>query len=123
MTLRSGGEARSTGFFKEVNLMGTRSAILLFTTVIPGLAFAGASAFYLLPEWAALDASYRNFQRVASANPTVPALLVAEAAENRHRINCFAEGVGVLLGGVMVAVGVHGLCGLPADRRSVDRQN
>jgi hypothetical protein len=96
--------------------MGVRSLALLLSAVLPGLGAAGLSAFYLMPEWATLDASHRNFQRVAQENPTVPALLVAEAAENRHRINCFAEGIGVLLGGVMVAVGVHGLCLLPKDQ-------
>jgi hypothetical protein len=96
--------------------MGVRSLALLLGAILPGLGAAGLSAFYLLPEWTTLDASHRNFQRVASNNPTVQALLVAEAAENRHRINCFAEGVGVLFGGVMVAVGVHGLCLLPRDQ-------
>ena len=96
--------------------MGVRSLALLLSAILPGLGAAGLSAFYLMPEWTTLDASHRNFQRVASETPTVQALLVAEAAENRHRINCFAEGVGVLLGGVMVAIGVHGLCFLPKEQ-------
>ncbi|MCU0550208.1 MAG: hypothetical protein MUC48_12735 [Leptolyngbya sp. Prado105] len=44
-------------------------------------------------------------------------LSVAQSAEVRHRINCFAEGLGVLLEGVIVAIGVRGLCGLP-DQKS-----
>jgi hypothetical protein len=40
-------------------------------------------------------------------------LFVAQAAENRHRINCFAEGLGVLLGMGIAAIGIHGICTLP----------
>jgi hypothetical protein len=34
-----------------------------------------------------------------------------------NRINCFAEGIGVLLGGILVAIGLHGLCLLPGSIR------
>jgi hypothetical protein len=40
-------------------------------------------------------------------------LSIAGAAEERHRINCFAEGVGVLLGGAITAIGIHGICTQP----------
>ena len=91
--------------------MPIKVLILLFAIVLPGVAVSTYSAYFLFPEWTALDASYQQYQKVArSSSPTVQALLIAEAAENRHRINCFAEGVGVLLGGVVAAIGVHGLC-------------
>ncbi len=45
-----------------------------------------------------------------SPSSTIRELSIAEAAENRHRINCFAESVGVLLGGVITAIGIHGIC-------------
>ncbi len=83
------------------------------------------SALCLFPEWAALDKSYRNYERLAGARANLRELSIlwnfakriAESAEMRHRLNCFAKGVGVLLGGVMVAIslrylpwqiGVHG---------------
>ncbi|MDJ0736242.1 MAG: hypothetical protein QNJ47_19625 [Nostocaceae cyanobacterium] len=94
-----------------------RSLILLVFIILPGLAFTGISTYYLFPEWAALDAAYQNYQRVAkSPSVNVSELLVAQAAENRHRINCFAEGVGVLLGVAIVAIGVHGICTLPNSK-------
>jgi hypothetical protein len=93
--------------------MNKRSLILWLLVVLPGTAASGISIYYLIPEWAVLDASYKHYQQVAKSSSTVNDLLIAEAAENRHRINCFAEGIGVLLGGVIVSIGIHGLCTLP----------
>jgi hypothetical protein len=90
--------------------MNLRVLILLMSTVLPGLGAMALSTFYLFPEWAALDKSYRNYERLAASGANIRELSVAESAEMRHRLNCFAEGVGILLGGVIVAIGVHGLC-------------
>ncbi|HEY9610827.1 hypothetical protein [Allocoleopsis sp.] len=66
---------------------------------------------YLFPDWTALDKSHRNYQRIAQS-PTSRErdLLIAQAAENRHRINGFAEGIKILLGGVIMAIEIHNLC-------------
>lgn len=94
--------------------MNLRVLALLTLLVLPGAAAMGISAYYLFPEWATLDASHRNYQKLAQVPTTsVRDLSIAEAAETRHRLNCFAEGVGVLLGGVIFAVGIHGICTLP----------
>lgn len=90
-----------------------RRGLLLLTTILPGLSAIVVSTFYLLPEWAALDRAYRNYEQLSRSGAGVRDLSTAQSAEVRHRINCFAEGVGVLLGGVIVAIGVHGLCVLP----------
>ena len=87
----------------------TRSILLLFV-VLPGTLCAGVSTYYLLPEWKALTDSYTQYQKLAQTNAPVRELSIAQAAENRHRINCFAEGVGVLLGWATAAIGIHGLC-------------
>lgn len=91
---------------------------LVVTAIVPGLAAMIASGYYLFPDWAALDNAHRNLTKIAATNPSVQALIVAQAAEERHRINCFAEGMGVLVGGIWMAIGVHGLCLLPKDRQS-----
>ncbi|MBI4784823.1 MAG: hypothetical protein HY785_26455 [Oscillatoriophycideae cyanobacterium NC_groundwater_1537_Pr4_S-0.65um_50_18] len=92
--------------------------------MLPGAALGGSSAFYLFPDWSALSASHQNYQKLAQdPNSTLRDLAIAEAAENRHRLNCFAEGIGVLLGGIILSIGVHGVCTLPhpASQPAPDR--
>ena len=85
--------------------MNKRQVILLLLVVLPGFAASAISAYYLLPEWVALEAAYQYYQKVAqSPSSTMRDLSIAQAGENRHRVNCFAEGVGVLLGGVIAAI-------------------
>ncbi len=87
-----------------------RIALICTTTIAPGLLFAGISTYYLFQDWAALDRSFQQFVKVSqTAQPTVPQLLIAKAAEDRHRINCFAEGIGVLGGWGIAAIGLHAL--------------
>ncbi|NEP09152.1 MAG: hypothetical protein F6K14_02675 [Symploca sp. SIO2C1] len=85
--------------------------ILLLFLVLPGCAASAVSSYYLVPEWLALEAAYQSYQKASqSPSSTISDLSIAQAAEQRHRINCFAEGVGVLLGGVIAAIGIHGIC-------------
>lgn len=92
-----------------------RTLVLLTLTIAPGLGAVMLSSFFLFPEWAALDKSYQNYAKLAATNASVKDLSIAESAEMRHRLNCFAEGIGVLLGGVIFAIGVHGICTLPKN--------
>jgi hypothetical protein len=98
-------------------MLPLRVFALLASAVLPGLGVMSISAYYLFPEWMALDRSYQNYQTLATQGADTRVLSIAESAEMRHRINCFAEGVGVLLGGILLAVGVHGLCTLPTSRK------
>jgi hypothetical protein len=93
--------------------MGIRVLILLLATILPGLGAVGVSGYYVLADWAALDKAHRNYTKLAETGAGIRELSIAESAEMRHRINCFADGVGVLLGGVIVSIGIHGLCTLP----------
>ena len=92
-----------------------RILVLLTFTIAPGLGAVLLSSLFLFPEWAALDRSYQNYAKLAATNASLRELAIAESAEMRHRLNCFAEGIGVLLGGVIVAIGVHGICTLPRN--------
>jgi hypothetical protein len=91
-----------------------RTLVLLLLVIIPGAGLSGFSGYWLFRDWAALTASNQRYVQIANAaNPNPTDLMIAAAAEERHRINCFAEGVGVLLGGVIWAIGIQGLCTLP----------
>ncbi|MFM7427792.1 MAG: hypothetical protein ACKO7W_22795 [Elainella sp.] len=87
--------------------------VLILLVVLPGASFSSFSAYWLFRDWAALTASHQRFVQVAAGNPTQTDLMIAAQAEDRHRLNCFAEGVGVLLGGVIWAIGIQGLCTMP----------
>jgi hypothetical protein len=93
--------------------MRSRVVLLLLGAIAPGLGAIALSSFYLFPEWTALDKSHKNYQQLAVTGAGIRELSIAQSAEMRHRVNCFAEGVGVLFGGVMVVIGVHGLATLP----------
>ncbi|HEY9893220.1 MAG TPA: hypothetical protein V6D37_15715 [Candidatus Sericytochromatia bacterium] len=94
-----------------------RQLILLVCVVLPGLSASAISAYYLLPEWAALDVAYQRYRQVIkSPSSTMKDVLIAETAQDIHRINCFAEGVGLLLGGVILSIGIHGMCTLSKTR-------
>ncbi len=95
--------------------MRPRILALLLTTILPGLGAIGLSGYYVFPEWTALDRSVKHYQALTAQGEDLRELSIASTAETRHRINCFAEGVGVLLGGVILSIGIHGLCTLPTS--------
>lgn len=90
-------------------------ALWLFV-VLPGLAATGVSGFYVLQDWASLNRAYARWEHLVRSGGSDRALAVAANYENAFRINCFADGVGVLLGAILVAIGIHGLCFLPPRR-------
>jgi hypothetical protein len=93
----------------------TRVLLLSLVTLL-GLLAASVSGYYLLRDWSALNQSYARFEQLALRGSDLRAVFIAEAQQNVFRINCFAEGVGVLLGGILAAIGLHGLCLLPRSR-------
>jgi hypothetical protein len=68
------------------------------------------SGYYVLQDWAALNMYYARFEALTMRDSTMRSLFIAEAHQNAFRINCFADGVGVLLGALIAAIGIHGLC-------------
>ena len=43
-------------------------------------------------------------------------IVIAQGFDSIYRLNCFADGVGLLLGALLFGLGVHGLCTLPSAR-------
>ncbi|MBD2578474.1 hypothetical protein [Oscillatoria sp. FACHB-1406] len=90
--------------------MNFQKLLFIALVILPGFGISGISAYSLLPEWKALTASYQNYETLSKKpNATVQQLAIAQAAENRHRINCFAEGTGVLFGWTIASIGLHGI--------------
>jgi hypothetical protein len=98
-----------------------KAIALLLLVILPGTSMMALSTYYLFPEWTALTVSHKNFETLAkSPSASINQLFVAQSAENRHRINCFAEGMGVLLGMVITSIGIHGICTLPQNNQRID---
>jgi hypothetical protein len=89
-----------------------RWSVLLFVTGC-GLFAVAVSTHYLFEDWAALNAAWARFEKLAMSAADLRSIVIADARQNAFRTNCFADGVGVLLGGILAAVGLHGLCTLP----------
>jgi hypothetical protein len=90
--------------------MALSRSLLILLVVLPGVSCAGISAYFMFPDWKALDESHIQYQKLAQSGAGVRELSIAQAAETRHRLNCFAEGVGALLGWGIASIGIHGLC-------------
>ncbi|MBD2038132.1 hypothetical protein H6F76_24575 [Leptolyngbya sp. FACHB-321] len=94
--------------------MSSRVLTLLVLVVLPGAMFTAVSTHHLFPEWVVLDTSYQDDQTLAQRSTvSVGDFNVAQVAENCHRLDCFAEGGGVLLGGVITSIDIHSICILP----------
>src|SRR5687768_8803512 len=90
---------------------------LLLLIVLPGAAVVCVSGYFLLQDWAALSAAFVKLERAAAGTGDLRALTAAQALDQVYRINCFADGVGVLLGAILAAIGIHGLCLLRPEPR------
>ena len=88
----------------------TSKIIILLFIVAFGIAWAIIFAYYLLIDWNQLDRAYLNFAQIAESSPNLTTLVTAEAKQNIHRINVFAEGVWLMLSLIIAAIGLHGIC-------------
>ena len=84
--------------------------IPLFIVASLGMAGVLIFGYYALIDWNALQAAYANFTKVASNPSDLATLFAAEAQQNIHRLNLFAEGVWVLQSAIFAAIGLHGIC-------------
>ncbi|MEM9539077.1 MAG: hypothetical protein AAGA60_06145 [Cyanobacteria bacterium P01_E01_bin.42] len=91
--------------------------IPLFLIFVLGVAGVLGFGYYALIDWDALQLAYVNFDNVARESPDLTALFAAEARQNVHRINLFAEGVWTLQSAILGAIGLHGICTLPRKIR------
>ncbi|NJL63025.1 MAG: hypothetical protein HC903_15805 [Methylacidiphilales bacterium] len=98
--------------------MNLRKAIFLITLIIPGLAVVGTSIYWFNRDYTALIAAENRVEKMVATNQ--PSDRQQEMAYHRalaHRINVFADGTWGLLGGIITAIGIQGLCYLPRETK------
>jgi hypothetical protein len=81
---------------------------VLFAITVSGLAGVAFFSYFTLQDWAALQKNYAQFAQLTPQSPT-GAILLADARQNMHRINVFADGTWALLCAIIAAISVHGL--------------
>ena len=86
--------------------MRTVSVALGALFLIGGLAACFASAYYVFKDWHALNVFYARFEALVKSNATERSLFIASTEQAAFRLNCFADGVGVLLGAILAALGL-----------------
>lgn len=94
-----------------------RSFLLALLLILPGVAGVAVFAYYALIDWNALQQAYGRFAEVTRTSSDLQAVFVAEAEQNIHRLNLFAEGVWALLSAILAAIGLHGICTQPRRLR------
>jgi hypothetical protein len=96
--------------------MRIRQWLLFLLLIVPGVFCFAYCLYYALLDWAALQKAYTHFEHVAGTSSSMSSLFVAEARQNIHRVNLFAEVVWALLGAIIAALGIHGLCLINQNR-------
>lgn len=86
-------------------MMRQWSLALGVTFFVGGLAACLASAYYVFADWHALNVFYARFELLVRSNAPERSLFIAATEQAAFRLNCFADGVGVLLGAILAALG------------------
>jgi hypothetical protein len=94
-----------------------RYLLLVILLIIPSLGGIAVFGYYALRDWDSLQKAYNHFADLVKAGSNLETLFVAEAQQNIHRINLFADGVWTLLSFIIGAIGLHGVCTIPKKSR------
>ncbi len=84
--------------------------IPLLLVTLAGFLVVGTCAVFLMADWQALSGAFTRLEAAVAAQRDLRAITIAQGFDHIYRINCFADGVGVLLGAILASVGIHGLC-------------
>lgn len=85
--------------------MRTFSLVLGTLFFVAGLVACFASAFYVFQDWHALNVFYARFEALVQSNASQRSLFIVATEQAAFRLNCFADGVGVLLGAILASNG------------------
>lgn len=87
-------------------MMRKISLVLGLLFFVGGLIACLASAYYVFQDWHALNVFYARFESLVRSNASERSLFIASTEQAAFRLNCFADGVGVLLGAMLAALGL-----------------
>jgi len=82
--------------------------MILGILTISGLLAVVICSFYLFYDWKALGMAFARFEKLAMSSADLRSIFIAESYQNIYRINCFADGIGILSGSILTAIGLHG---------------
>ena len=85
-----------------------QTSLFLFA-VLPGLAASLVSGYYVFQDWGSLNRAWGRWEKLAYSRGDAHLLDIAATQQAAFRLNCFADGVGVLLGAILLSVGMLGL--------------
>jgi hypothetical protein len=94
-----------------------RYLVLVVLIVLPGVVGVLVFLHYALIDWDSLQQAYKYFANAVQNKSSFEVLFVAEAQQNIHRINLFADGVWTLLSAIFASIGIHGICSIPTRSR------
>jgi len=95
--------------------MTRRTIALVVLLIIPGLVVAVASSYFAVQDWLLLIEAHEGFRAQVASEAALREVYIADAVQDMHRINLFADVVWALQGVILGGLGVCGLCLLPAS--------
>ncbi|PPT08251.1 hypothetical protein CKA32_005717 [Geitlerinema sp. FC II] len=95
-----------------------RYILPILLAIVPGVAGVCIFGYYAFVDWDALQKAYDRFSEVVATSSDLSLLFVAEAQQNIHRVNLFADGVWTLLSAILAAIGLHTVLMLSRSRSS-----
>jgi hypothetical protein len=88
---------------------------LLVIVVLLGIFGVFFFGYFALQDWTLLRGAYAHLLKLTPSS-SVSQILLAEAQQNAHRINVFADATWALLSAIFAAIGIHGLALLPREK-------
>lgn len=83
--------------------------ILLAGIVFAGLCGVVFFGYYTLQDFALLRRAFAALEALIAHDADMKAIFIAEARQNAHRINVFADATWALLCAILAVIGLHGL--------------
>lgn len=83
--------------------------ITLWGIVLLGVCGVFFFGYHTLQDYALLQRAFASMEALITRDADMKTIFVAEARQNTHRINVFADGTWTLLSAILAASGLNGL--------------